>query len=261
MILFNIDPGVLIVGGAALFSLLGLFIINFILRYQKRQHKHMIEKQELFNNYQQELLKTQLETQEHTFYQIAEELHDNIGQLLSSTRMLIGVTERSLVDVPQTLRTADLTLAKAIQDLRSLSKSLNKEWLQRFNLLENLQVEVNRLNASRTVAVSLHQGIDEIQLPSESQVMLFRIVQEALHNCIRHAQASSIRIEIEKNEDLLLSIRDDGRGMRSAQPGFGLGLMNMQHRTKLLGGSIQWTSPNEIGTRVLIRVPVKYDEL
>src|SRR3954471_1551140 len=118
------NPEILIIGGAAIFSVLVFFIIIFIVMYQRRYYRFLREKQQLQNSFQNEILKTQLETQENTFFQIGEEIHDNIGQLLSSTKMMLGLTERSLPSVPDLLRTAQETLGKAISELRALSKSL-----------------------------------------------------------------------------------------------------------------------------------------
>ena len=98
--------------------------------------------------FQQQLLQSQVEVQEHTFEQIGKELHDNVGQLLGSTRMLLGITERSLQQVPPTLSSANETLSKAIQEIRTLSKILNKEWLEQFSFQENLQAEIQRINSS-----------------------------------------------------------------------------------------------------------------
>ena len=121
MLLADINPKVLIIGGAAVFSVLVFFIILFIVLYQRRYYRFLREKQTLHNNFQSEILKTQLETQEETFYQIGEEIHDNIGQLLSSTRLLLGITERSLSSIPDPFKTAQETLGKAILEIRGKS--------------------------------------------------------------------------------------------------------------------------------------------
>ena len=71
--------------------------------------------------FKQELLQTQLETQEYSFSQVSRELHDNIGQLLSTTKLLLGMAVMELENVPDTLKTAEQTVGKAIQDLRLLS--------------------------------------------------------------------------------------------------------------------------------------------
>ena len=122
-----------------------------------------------------QLMKAQLETQEYAFTQLGQELHDNIGQLLSTTKMLLGITERNLSEVPDTLKTAEETLGKAIQDIRALSKSLNQEWLQQFNLLENLNNELERINTVGEVQTEMNTPLTELPL--------HRIAGDAVQDC------------------------------------------------------------------------------
>lgn len=252
------DISIIVLVGTILFTSVVIFISIFIVHYQRRQLYFKKEKELLQLNFQKELLKTQLETQEDTFHLIGEELHDNIGQLLSSTRMLMGIAERSLPHVPDTLRTADQTLARAIQDMRMLSKSLNKEWLNQFNLLDNLNSEIHRLNMARTVNIELHTDLKKLPLEPGFQVMLFRILQEGVQNAIKHAHAGNIGIYIEIKDRLEIRIKDDGTGFnRSAPSKEGVGLLNMQHRTTLLGGTIEWKSMNNNGTEVVIFIPIQ----
>ena len=213
--------------------------------------------------FNQNLLESRLEIQEQTLHQISEEIHDNIGQLLSSTKMLLGITERNLDSIPDTLRTAEQTLGKAIQDLRSLSKSLNKEWLHQFNITDNLKMEVERVNTSRTIHAEYFTSTTFLPLQAEAQVMLFRIVQEALQNSIKHASAQHIVIRtLFGNEHITVTVEDDGAGMKTSDEiKNGLGMMNMQHRTKLLGGSIAWNALPEKGTQVLITLPVQQQNI
>jgi signal transduction histidine kinase len=258
MLLSEIDPKILIVGGAAIFSVLVFFIITFFVLYQRRFYRYLREKQELQNSFQQEILKTQLETQEDTFYQVGEEIHDNIGQLLSSTKMLLGLTERSLPSIPDPLRTAQETLGKAISELRALSKSLNKEWLHQFNVIQNLETEIERINSAHVLKLELQSNVKLLALSPEGQVMFFRIIQEAVHNSIKHANAKTINITIDQGELIKVSIIDDGSGINeSVHDSEGVGIINMKHRTSLLGGSIEWLPGENSGTEVRIQLPVQ----
>lgn len=254
----DINPRVLIVGGAAIFSVLVFFIIMFIILYQRRYYKYLREKQKLQNSFQSEILKTQLETQEDTFYQIGEEIHDNIGQLLSSTKMLLNVTERSLPSIPDPLKTAQETLGKAIHELRALSKSLNKEWLHQFNLIQNLETEIERMNTDLLINIELFASVKVLPLAPEAQVMLFRIIQEAMHNSLKHSNAKTIRITIDLKEKIEVSIADDGIGFQlNSDHQHGVGILNMKHRTNLLGGKIEWKTKDSDGTDVRINIPIQ----
>lgn len=249
-------PFLLVFGGAVIFTILVFFIILFIVFYQRRRHRYLVEQQELRNSFQRELLKTQLETQEHTLRKIGEELHDNIGQLLSSAKMFLALAERELGQVPESVHTADASLARAIQELRALSKLHNQEWLHQFELVDNIRSEAARISAGGLLQISVASTVDYVSLNSQSQVMLFRVVQEALHNCMKHAAATLVSITISDAPGLQLTITDNGKGFNAEGPArTGVGLLNMQHRVQLLGGTIQWHSQPDAGTRVEIKLP------
>ena len=251
----------IILGASILLLLITLFIVMLVMAYLKRDLKHLKEKESMEVDFEKQLLQSQLETQEETMNQLGNELHDNIGQLLNSTKLLIGVAQRSITDPPDTLITADQTLAKAIQELRSLSKSLNKEWLEQFNFIQNIEAEINRINSARSLHIYL-SAPDTLSLKPDEQIILFRIVQEVLQNAIKHAGAQNMYIKIKEETALLsITITDDGTGFEERELAKGVGIMNIKHRTHLLGGTVQWQSAMSKGTVVLIQIPVKAVEL
>lgn len=245
---------VIILGSSIFLLIITLFIVFLLMAYKRRDFKHLKEKKLLEEDFYQQLLHSQIEVQEQTFQHIGKELHDNVGQLLSTSRMLIGLTERNLDKPPDTLHTANATLGKAISELRSLSKSLDKEWLAQFNLIENLKNEVARLNACGELEVVL-QIQHHPSISSNKQIVLFRIIQEAVQNAIKHSQCSKVEIDfLENDTDLEIEIKDNGKGFQEEQIKKGLGLENMKYRTKLLGGTIHFNSSNS-GTSIYIRIP------
>lgn len=147
-------------------------------------------------------------------------------------------------------------MAKAIAELRALSKSLDKEWLERFNFIQNLKVEASRINSAGNLQIMFSHP-QEFLLKSDKQIILFRIVQEAIQNAIKHAQAKIIQINLlVSNEIIKINITDDGIGFDKSLASEGLGIMNMKHRTKLLDGKIAWNSAGK-GSQVTIEVPFK----
>jgi signal transduction histidine kinase len=246
----------IILGASSILLLITLFIVMLVMAYLKRDLKHLKEKETMEADFEKQLLRSQLETQEETLNQLSTEIHDNVGQLLNSTKLLIGVTQRSLSESPDTLRMADETLGKAIQELRSLSKSLNREWLQQFNFIENLEGEINRVNAAKSLEIQLFRPAG-ISLKAEAQIILFRIVQEILQNSMKHAQAKNIEINIKENDEMLsIHITDDGIGFDEANALKSVGILNIKHRTHLLGGTVFWESSPGHGTSVNIQLPV-----
>jgi signal transduction histidine kinase len=224
--------------------------------FLQRQNKHLKEKEDLEKKFDEVLRESQIEIQEETMSALGKELHDNVAQLLSSTKMLLGLTQRSLKEVPDTLNTAEETLSQAIYEIRSLSKVLSKEWLEQFDLFKNLEQEVIRINSGKSTLIELKVNT-EIYLASKEQIILFRIIQEALQNAIKHAQPSLIKVDLENYDDhLKVGICDDGTGFSKDYQG-GLGQLNMKQRAQLLGGNITWHSENGKGCLVEIFIPNK----
>lgn len=239
---------------SAFFLIVAIGIVVLFLVYQKRQLQYILEKKELSNRFQKELMKIKNETQEETLNHLSGELHDNIAQLLGSAKMLVGVANRT---APQSevLAQADSALSKALTEVRSLSRSLNTHWLEKFSLIDNLVDEVTRINSSNQLSVVFNHP-NQIDLPVEKQIMLFRMVQEAFQNSIKHGNASAILIKASRQEDkLTFTIEDNGKGFSVSEVKQGVGMINIHYRAQLLGGVARWTSA-ENGTQVLIELPV-----
>lgn len=247
--------------GTIVFFILAAFSISYFLIYKRKRKEHQMEISEFKKQFASQLLQSQVEVQEQTFQQIGKELHDNVGQLLSTSRMLLGLTERNLSNPPDTLLTANATLGQAINELRSLSKSLDKEWLEQFSFTDNLQTEISRINAGNGVLAEF-MTVDALPLASDEQIILFRIVQEAIQNAIKHGQPENMLIQIKLEENnFCITISDDGTGFTPRETGNGMGMSNMKHRTSLLGGSITWNSIPGQGTTVCIFLPIKKEPI
>ena len=249
------DIVIVIISGTISILFLSVVLIIYIFFYQKRQNTFIDEKESLQKKFEDVLKQSQIEVQEATMASLSRELHDNIGQLLSSTKMLLGITQRNLPSIPHTLFAADESLGKAISEIRSLSKSLNKDWLQNFDIIQNLKTEVERINAAKTLFIHFSY-IENIKLSAESQIILFRIIQEALQNVLKHAEAMNVHVIIDGPDNLLtIKIIDDGIGFSIENNSSGMGVINMRKRTTLLGGTIDWKSSSSKGTIVEIIIP------
>ena len=246
--------------GTALLLLLAFFLLFFLVRYRSRSNQYIQEREKLKKEFEQTLLQSQIEVQEDTFATLSRELHDNIGQLLVSTKALISVTQLKQPQPSETLQMAEETLAKTINELRAISKSLDKEWLKQFDFIDNLQNEVKRINAMQTLQISYsHPG--KLLLQPEEQIILFRIVQEAIQNSVKHSGAQQIDINVSNSiSSLIVSIIDNGKGFKEEIISSGLGIKNMKQRTQLLGGTIEWTSSPGNGSTVILKLPVKKSE-
>lgn len=245
-----------IAGGIAFLILTGI-VVFIILFYQKQRFRHQRQLAEIQNNYEHQLLTTRLEMQEQTLQLFGQELHDNIGQLLSTAKMFMRLGLLAIPEIPPSLKTADETLEKAIRELRAISKSFNSEWLNQFDVQENLQLETDRINASGTICMVFTHSNATIPLPSGAQIMIFRVVQEAIQNSIKHAHADKIEINLEVLDNTVnIDVIDNGVGfVETEELKHGVGRLNMRHRVELLNGTIDWTSEKGKGTRVSISIP------
>ncbi len=252
----QIDINIFIVIGVIFSSSIVVFFIYFIFSYRKKQFEYHLKEVALTNQLEQAIINTKLETQEETLSILSKELHDNVAQLLSTTKMLLGVTERNLENPPDTLIVAEDTLSRAISELRSLAKSLDKDWLAQFNCIDNLTAEVARINASKKLTIGFKHPI-KLYIDADKQIVLFRIIQEAIQNTLKHANANIIAIVITENDQLLtIAINDDGLGFNVDTIKKGMGILNIEHRTRVLGGTVQFVS-NTNGTKIYLELPVE----
>lgn len=230
---------------------LGFVLLLIISTSRKKQTQ-------LEQAYQTQLAAIRHEVQEKTYQAIAMELHDNVGQLLSSSKMMINAAMLQSPDAAASLDEAQDTLGKAIQEVRSLSKMMNAKWLEQFSLKENLQQEISRIRNIVQVTASL-DVLADIQLQHDQQLIIFRVMQEAIQNSLKHAQASSINIEcMEKTGYLHISISDNGKGISTqAVANSGSGLLHMRERIALLKGNIQWKNHVPSGTIVELDIPLR----
>ncbi len=233
-----------------------------IFKYQRRMQVHLREITAMKAAYQQELLRSQLEIQEQTMQSVAQEIHDNVGQLLS----LVKINLNTLPPTEDTKATEKLAnskdyLNRAIADLRGLSKSLNPENRLAAGLVAALGVELDAIRNTGLVETSLSQLGTEVRLDPRQELILFRITQETLNNALKHARAKNIRVSLDYSVGRLnLTVADDGVGFDTervgTQTGGGSGLANIQNRAKLIGAEATIRSAVGEGTLTVLSLPI-----
>ncbi|MCC7378262.1 MAG: sensor histidine kinase [Chitinophagaceae bacterium] len=206
--------------------------------------------------FEQELLQTQLEIQEQTLRTISEEIHDNVGQVLSLAKLNLNTFENN----PQKkLDDTKELISKAINDLRDLSRSMHGDRIAELGLLQSLVVELQILQNSGEFETHFNITGDTYKLPPQKEMVIFRIVQEALNNTIKHAKAKNIYLNIKYQPNTFtLTVKDDGAGFDivAMQNKNGIGLKNMQNRAKLIGATCTLQSSVNDGTSIVIELPI-----
>lgn len=192
--------------------------------------------------------------------EIARELHDGLGQELTSMRLLVDLGIRLHGEHPA--RDAFASLADQIHriqgSLRQVLVSLSPQPLEHGSLVESLAVLVGELERRSGVECRFfHQHVAEALSPALS-LALFRVAQEGLTNALRHARARRIELRLaRRGDEIALEVHDDGQGLDPAAIGRGFGTRGIQERASALGGRATWTV--ERGTHLLVTLPLRRD--
>jgi PAS domain S-box-containing protein len=188
---------------------------------------------------------------------LAAELHDNVNQIITASKLLVDAARRTLCP-DELLRLASVNLQSAVDEIRKLSYSMVGFDLQE----QGLAFAVNTLLAtiSSTGAVTFRTTVDEAAvavLTAEQQRHVYRLIQEGVNNIIKHAAATHAEITLTRQEDLVyMVIADNGKGFSRNTQKPGVGLASMTNRVKLLGGHFHVRAPEGQGTTIEIHFPV-----
>lgn len=252
-----------IITTSAIFFLMSVFIVSFILLYRRRQIKNFKEKQLLESQFSQALLQTQLEIQEQTLKTISEEIHDNIGQALSLAKLKLNTIDITKQEqLIEKITDSKNLVSKAIQDLRDLSRSLNTDNIAAMGLIRAVEYELELFRKSG-FATDLRINGTITRMEPQRELIIFRIVQEALTNIIKHAEAGTITVTAVYNTDALeLQVQDDGKGIpvildinKEESSNKSLGLRNMHNRAKMVGATFSMESVPGNGTVIKLSIP------
>ncbi|MGX4641869.1 PAS domain-containing sensor histidine kinase [Massilia sp. SYSU DXS3249] len=193
---------------------------------------------------------------------IARELHDDLGQLLASLRMDLTLLHEACGNTPEALhliKGMDGNLLTAITSLRRIATNLRPRALDEGGLFFALQGLRDDFVERHGIACTLLADETELRLDDAASTAIFRIIQEALTNVARHAQATSVTLTLYRiDHQLLITIRDDGRGIREEDmdKAESLGLIGMRERVWGLKGDISVSADEAPGTRIDIVLPV-----
>ncbi len=250
---------IIIVAVTALILFFGFLIILYALAYQRRRTRYAKEKQAMELNFQSVILQTQVEIQEQTLKNIAQEIHDNIGQVLILAKLNLN-TIPPVTDEGAGTKINDTKqlVSKAINDLRDLSRSLHGEKITELGIQESVTNEMRILENTGLYQTSLQVLGNKYKLSPQKEMVLFRIVQESINNAIKHAHAKKMEVILEYEPAVFrMQIKDDGDGFDAAalqEADTGIGLKNMKDRARLIGGKLNITSTPGKGTLICVEI-------
>jgi signal transduction histidine kinase len=241
------------------------FIISFGLIYRYRldrreKQQYLKEKEALQNNIDKLLLESKFEIQEKTLNKISQEIHDNIGQVLTLVKINLTNLGDDRIASEQRIDHSIKLITTAIKDLRDLSKSLDAEYVMEKGLLRSIEYELEQLNKVGVFTTELEITGMEYRLEPQKELIIFRIYQEVINNAIKHSGAKKISVQLQFEPEIVsLIVKDNGNGfdINSALKNrdAGLGIRNMHNRSGLIGANFQIESEMGVGTTVSMKIP------
>lgn len=198
---------------------------------------------------------------------VARELHDELGQVLTSLKLefmwlvdqLRNSDPKPGIQLVNKLQSLIGLIEVSIQSVRQISSDLRPAGLDHLGLKEVMQWEATKFEARTGIRCRLTWALKREPVDRTRQLALFRILQEALTNVVRHAHAGAVRIAVrERGRMLTLTIRDNGRGIAKTELSSmeSIGLLGMTERARMLGGRVTITGAPGRGTTVTVTAPI-----
>jgi signal transduction histidine kinase len=198
-----------------------------------------------------------LETQENVARRFSHELHDELGQSLTAVKANLSALREGVAERDR-LEDCSRLVDQAIKDVREMSQLLRPTILDDFGLDAALRSLAESFSQRTGIQVNYQSDIAERRLRDQTETHLFRIAQEALTNVARHAEATSVNIELlSRDDELVLTIWDNGRGFepKQRQSALGLGLAGMETRARGCGGRLALHASDGKGVKIEVTCP------
>lgn len=203
-------------------------------------------------------LLAEITTLENERARIANDLHDEIGPILSAVKLRANNIDISSEEDKTELDEINKNIDHLMTRMRSISNDLLPNTLKRKGLVAAIEEFINRTGVSNLQINFVHDSFSEIE--KEKSVNLFRIVQEVTHNTIRHANAHVLNIELKSEKGkIILMTSDDGKGFDYdylVKESTGLGLQSLLNRADVMGGDFYIESKPGKGTRYTFEIPI-----
>ncbi|QRR01947.1 sensor histidine kinase [Dyadobacter sandarakinus] len=247
--------------------MMAFFVISFVMYYQKRRFEEEKKINEIEKNYNRMLLDTALNSEETERRRIAQDLHDDIGTMLSLTKLslnqlskMVGTMEGDKEE--QIMRKSQSLVEETILHVRRITRDLVPTTLERFGLMEAIEEFIHKLEEDSNLVITFQSNTEEFPRQGQKQELtLYRIMQELVNNAIKHASCTRIEISLEVNEKTVgLRVTDNGVGFNPEKIKennlAGLGLLGIESRLAIVNGTVQYEKPENGGSSALAEIPI-----
>lgn len=251
------------IAGSLLLLTLVVYTFSSLPAYHKNYISHILGLHLFQQINQHDVLETQLEIREQTMKNISQEIHDNIGQVLSLVNLhlsSIEINNNPHVSI-KICKSMEL-VSKAVNDLRNLSKTMDGDNIGLVGLIESVQLDLELIERTGLISTSCVLSGFEYRMEPSKEIVIYRIIQEVLQNIIKHSRATSIIIQVHFLEErFVIIVTDNGIGFDMGfacvcDKKIGAGMRNIQNRAQLIGALLNIKTGSGQGTRVSLSLPV-----
>ena len=242
-------------------------IISFVMYYQKRRFEEDKRISDIEKNYNRLLLDTALNSEETERRRIAQDLHDDIGTMLSLTKLSLNQLSKLVSNShdekqEQIMKKSQSLVEETILHVRRITRDLVPTTLERFGLLEAIEEFIDKLEEDNNLVISFQSSTAEFPRQGQKlELTLYRIMQELVNNAIKHASCSSIEIALDIDDKMIgLRVTDNGVGFDPDKIKennlAGLGLLGIESRLAIVNGTVHYEKPETGGSSACARIPV-----
>lgn len=253
----------LIIYFIAVIVLLVLFVVIFFIAFQRRKNKFLMERIEAQQKFDKEIEKSKLEIQEQTFKNIAWELHDNIGQLLSVVNIQLNMLMHTAPnELHEPISETKGVVKDAVHEIRTLSKTLNNDVILKNGLITTVELELERFNKLNFLEAIMAVEGERVEMKATDEIIVFRILQEFFSNVIKHAKAKKLFVLLSYKPNIIeILAKDDGVGFDTQLQTDSSGMHTMRSRADLLNAEFSLSSVVGEGTTLFIKYPYNNEQL
>jgi len=244
-------------------SILCFVIIFFLFLYSRYKHSQKIALSKSLIEQQKLRYSAVIDAEEKERKRIAEDLHDSLGQMISTARLNISSIEDDIKfedkDDYDILNTAIGLLDESCQEIRNISYNIMPNALIKLGLIPAIEELVNKINKSLQIKILINTSDFEERISETYEIAVYRIIQEIISNIIKHAGATIVNIDITKSKgQVKLCIHENGKGFDTSniEKSSGLGWKNIYSRTIMMNGELTVFSKPGMGTTINFSFPI-----
>lgn len=249
----------LFVAGSLLLTLFAFFLVAYLVVQKNKQNTYAQEKRQMVIDHQFKILQTKIEEQENTMDQLSKELHDNIKSVLGFAQMSmygiaeLATNEEQAIKIDKTNK----IIGQVIDDLHNVSHSLNSNFVKHIGLAETLTKELEHIRVLKDITYEIETKGTPFQLNPEAELHSYRIAQEAIQNCVKHAKATHIDLLLQYEQAIFtMKIKDNGVGFDKNKifEMKGLGFLNMFQRARYVHGTLEVNAAPQQGSSITLTI-------